>query len=85
MSIKEERRMKAGKKKDITNELPDEYQSIANEPQAVYERITPNDTAEKRKKEILEDIRQALLEVKLAREGKIQLQSARDILDELRD
>lgn len=85
MSIKEERLMKEGKKKDITNDLPDEYQSIASEPQAVYERITPNETSEKRKKEILEDIRQALLEVKLAREGKIELQTLEEFLHELRD
>jgi len=77
--------MKKGKKKNKTNDLPDENQSIASEPQATYERIAPDETSEKRKQKILEDIREALLEVKLAREGKIQLQSARDFLNELRD
>lgn len=37
----------------------------------------------KSKKEIIEDIREALEEVKLHREGKIKLTSARDFLNEL--
>ena len=39
-------------------------------------------TAEK--EEILDDIREGLRELKLAQEGKIQLQSAEDFLHELR-
>ena len=36
------------------------------------------------KEEILDDIREGLRELKLAREGKIKLQSAREFLHELR-
>ena len=36
------------------------------------------------KEEILDDIREGLRELKLAREGKIELQSAREFLHELR-
>ena len=36
------------------------------------------------KEEILNDIREGLRELKLAREGKIKLQSAREFLHELR-
>lgn len=37
------------------------------------------------KEEILDDIRDGLRDVRLAREGKIKLKSARELLDELRN
>lgn len=39
----------------------------------------------KEKQEVLDDIKEGLHEVKLAREGKIKLQSAREFLDEIRN
>jgi ribonuclease HI len=41
------------------------------------------DPKEAKKQEILEDIKQALREVKLAEQGKIKLKTARELLDEL--
>lgn len=39
----------------------------------------------KEKQEVLDDIKEGLRELKLAREGKIKLQSAREFLDEIRN
>ena len=41
------------------------------------------DATERTEAQILEDLREALEEVKLAKEGKIELQSARDFLNGL--
>jgi hypothetical protein len=41
------------------------------------------DSAERTEAQVLDDLREALEEVKLAKEGKIELQSARAFLDEL--
>ena len=79
------RQMKGVKNIEINEDISDIGPSVVNEPQAAYECTISDESSEKRKQEILDGIREALQEVKLAREGKIELQSARDFLNELRD
>lgn len=54
---------------------------LRNFPFVTTEEIT--DSAERTEAQILEDLREALEEVKLAKAGRIELQSARAFLDEL--
>lgn len=48
------------------------------------EKVIDEEMTAKEKKEILDDIREGLRELKAAREGKIKLQSAEEFLNELR-
>lgn len=49
------------------------------------EKAAREEMTEKEKAEILNDIRNGLREIKLAREGKIKLQSVEELLNELQD
>jgi hypothetical protein len=49
----------------------------------VFKGLEKEDVVEPSKEDILEGLKDALQQVKLHREGKIKLQSARSLLDEL--
>jgi len=53
-------------------------EKVAKEEAEKSEKLTA-----KEKKEILNDIREALIEVKLAKEGKIKLHSLEEVLNEI--
>ena len=54
---------------------------LRNFPFVTTEEVA--DSEDRTEAQVLEDLREALEEVKLAKDGKIQLQSARAFLDEL--
>jgi len=54
---------------------------LRNFPFVTTEEV--HDATERTEAQIIEDLREALEEVKLAKEGKIELQSARDFLNGL--
>lgn len=68
----------------IKNGLLIEKKRLLNEENKKKNKPKPKRKFTKKEQEFIDELKQALIEVKLHQEGKIKLKSAREFLEELR-